>query len=69
MAYKYDEYGADREKARSQFRQRERELGGRACGKTWTKWDSRIVFECGKPEGHEGMCGKGIQIGSDGRRW
>ena len=38
------------------------------CQHVWTKHDSRKVMHCRLPEGHAGNH-RGVQIGSDGRRW
>lgn len=39
------------------------------CGEVWVKHDSRAVMHCYLPEGHGLYNHKGVQIGSDGKRW
>lgn len=71
--YYGDKYGDLRAEARDEIRSRMREIGGEVCGSVWVRHESRVVLTCGKRSGHkEGgdySCGRGIQIGSDGKRW
>lgn len=42
---------------------------GMLCNRTWVKYDSREVYQCGLQYGHDGSCGRGKLVGENGRKY